>query len=75
MSGRGLGLAIAQKAHNEGRKAFAAGKTERDNPYNGRAVKDSDEWLRYNGWKNGWTFAWFVDAQKQRKLKTAKKTR
>lgn len=59
-----LGERIASRAHKEGRAAFKDGKHERDNPYDGRAVKDSDEWLRYQGWKNGWTFAWFVAGQK-----------
>lgn len=60
VSGGRLGERIATKAHKEGRAAFKVGKRERDNPYNGRAVRDSDEWLRYQNWKNGWTFAWFV---------------
>ena len=63
-----LGYSIANKAHKEGRVAYKSGKYERDNPYNGRATQDSNEWLRFNGWKNGWTFAWFTD-----KSKTAKK--
>jgi len=58
-----LGERTANRAHKEGRAAFKAGKSERDNPYNGRAERDSDEWLRYQGWKNGWTFAWFIDGQ------------
>ena len=59
-----LGERIATKAHKEGRAAFKAGVPDRNNPYDGRAARDSDEWLRYQGWKNGWTFAWFVAGQK-----------
>jgi triphosphoribosyl-dephospho-CoA synthetase len=66
-SGGRLGERIANKAHREGRAAFKAGKTRRDNPYNGRAVRDSDEWLRYRNWENGWTFAWSVGGPGRRR--------
>lgn len=68
-SGGRLGERIASKAHKEGRAAFKSGKSERDNPYDGRATRDSNEWLRYHGWKNGWTFASFVEGQKRYKAR------
>jgi hypothetical protein len=55
----GLGIAIANKAHLEGRRAFAAGVPEKNNPYDAKAAVDSDEWLRHQNWRNGWTFAWW----------------
>ena len=55
-----LGVRIAEQAHKEGRAAFKAGRMQRQNPYNGRSAKDSDEWLRYQGWRNGWMFAWYI---------------
>ena len=70
-SGR-LGERIANKAHKEGQAAFKAGMPSNDNPYDSRAVKDSDEWLRYQGWKNGWTFSWFVAGQKEVRSKVSK---
>ena len=69
-SGGRLGERIASKAHKEGRVAFKSGKPERDNPYDGRAARDSNEWLRYHGWKNGWTFESFIAGQKKARAGT-----
>ena len=54
-------IRIAEKAHHEGRRAYKEGKYQKDNPYNNKEVVNSDGWLRYINWRNGWTFAWFTD--------------
>jgi ribosome modulation factor len=64
-----LGYRVAHRAHKEGRAAFKAGKSERENPYDGRAARDSDEWLRHHGWKNGWMFAYFLAGQREARAK------
>ncbi len=53
---KGLGIRIAEKAHHEGRKARKNGTMLSCNPYDKNAKVDSDEWLRYNNWRNGWLF-------------------
>ena len=56
-----LGEEIAVPAHHEGRRAFQSGKFHSENPYDKYAKYDTDEYLRYRNWDNGWNFAWWKE--------------
>jgi hypothetical protein len=48
---------LAEKAHKEGRQAFAWGIHSSKNPYNAHAEYNTDEYLKFHNWQNGWNYA------------------
>jgi hypothetical protein len=58
---------IASKCHKEGMLAHNKKIPQYKNPYNKSAVRDSDEWLRYQNWHNGWNFAMVINKKPRRK--------
>ena len=48
---------MTNKVHKEGREARRQKVLLGLNPYDKAALKDSDEWLCYWSWRNGWMFA------------------
>ena len=66
---------IASKTHREGRNAYKSKAHWTKNPYSESAVRDSDEWLRYQNWRNGWNFAMFTDSKMRVSDNTKKKVK
>jgi hypothetical protein len=63
-------IQMVTRAHREGRAAYRKGLYQkRDNPYDGRAAKDSDEWLKHHSWHNGWNLQWIIDSRKKERAK------